>query len=333
MKEADKRARITVAYGGLALLQQRFENDPSYRSTRLKLFAVPRDEPQDPSIIKAVRSKDWQRDYIKRLVDAGVLIKNSEDSQELYYPSAPRIVAEIIEDHDKYGLRLSKFLFPNEAGMPKELIESEEEDSDEDEPTDLKERSAEYVKAEARTGPEALDGRDISRQLGALLMAQNLNTDFQRQVVLALQGVEARLPEAPTQSDREFYSYMKNRFKDLDARLGKIEESMHLSSRTLTRVDAGMNSLSTLVTSAIAGLKPMDMATEAFKHIRPMLGLTEGQTLAGLLAERFKLLEGGSLLRSTLTELRAKLSDLQAIEELALKAIEASEKSEVNNGS
>src|SRR5262245_904786 len=127
MREADKRARITVAYSGLVMLQSQLANNARYKSTRNHLVAVPKNEAKSPEIINAVRRKDWQKDYVLRLVEAGILKKVSEGSQELYYPPDPKEIDLIIADHDKYGLRLSRFLFPREAGIPAELDEDEED--------------------------------------------------------------------------------------------------------------------------------------------------------------------------------------------------------------
>ena len=129
------------------------------------------------------------------------------------------------------------------------------------------------------------------------------------------------------QADRELPNYIKNRFKELDSKVEKLEEAFNFSGRTLTRVDGAVNALSSMVSSLAHNLSlavPTSLPQELTKKLRSILGLPEKQTL-------LEALESKGSLRDTLAELRVRLQDLQAVEELALKAIESSEKSEVTN--
>lgn len=329
MKEADKRARITVAYGGLILLRDRVEKDPNNWCTRTHLFALPKDGEKVTENIKAMRTKSWQRDYVQRLVDAGILAKMTRAGQELYYPPDLTTITQLIDDHDNYGLRLSRFLFPREAGIP---LESPEEGGDEESESGGSEADEEEVVESTDGGIIQMDGASVTALLRLLrtleegrLMHATLMKAVLDQYKLVEEGVNRDREER--QADREFPSYVKNRFKELDAKMGKVEEALNFSGRTLTRMDAAVNSLSSMVSSLAHNLTlaiPTSLSQELTKKLRAVIGLPEKQTL-------LEALENKGSLRDTLAEFRVRLQDLRAVEELALKAVESSEKSEVTN--
>lgn len=318
MREADKRARILVAYGGLVLLSHRVSKDPQYKSTRAHLFAVPKDEDTSPELVKAIKTKDWQRDYIKRLIDAGLLERVVEGSQELYTLPDLREIDKIIADHDTYGLRLSRFLFPREAGIPQEL----EEDEEVVEPTE--DKSPPEGAAEQNYDLQ-LSGKTVERLVGllnGLHKQQEMNVALMKGVIDQYKLVEKALADKShevldyTQADKDFHNFVKNKFKDLEQRLGKQEEATGFSARTLTRLDAGISVLAAAITPIVPKLSEL-------------LGLRDGQTLLkeievalSLYFGKLSKVDSG---QQVLSELRSKIKDLSAIEDLAMRAIESME--------
>ena len=332
MKEADKRARITVAYGGLALLKKQLSENPNYKSTRAHLFAMPKGEEKNLEIVKALKTKDWQKDYLQRLIDAELLVKVSENGQELYYPSNIDEIGKIIEDHDNWGLRLSKFLFPREAGIPNELAEDDAEEQDDEgglpkpEPNLAEKDDSESILKMSEQSVKAmvkLLGR-IQELLTMNLEMMKLTAEQHKTVDLALRGTQELLEKDQelTQAEQEFPRYVKNQFKELENRLSKLEESASTGARTLARLDAGITALS----ANLGTLVP---------KISSLLGLTEGQTLMSqlgpILREALGNLKQTGSIRDVLAELRAKIKDLSAVEDLAMKAVESIEQGEVTN--
>lgn len=340
MKEADKRARITVAYGGLVLLLSELQKDPEYKSPRRLLFALPKGGEKVPENVKAVRTKDWQRDYLQRLVDANILIKITESGQEFYQTRDMTVIAGLIADHDKYGLRLSKFLFPREAGIPPELDDEGEAEEEEPEEEVEPEKAEEPEAPEQKTLALEMGPRELKRLiqlLNDIIKDREMTLALMRGVLDQYKTVEqlALRDQEERQVDRELPNYMKNRFKDLDDRLSKIEEALNFSGRTQARVEAGIDALSKMVSSLAHNLTlavPTNLLQELTKRLNSVLGIPEAQTLWGALSAQIRAFEQKGSLRDTLAELRVKIQDLQAVEELALKAIDSTEKIEATDG-
>jgi hypothetical protein len=327
MKEADKRARITVAYGGLLLLRQQLSKDPNYRSTRAHLFAVPNDKEKSPELVRAVKTKDWQRDYIQRLVDAEILKKGSENGQDLY-SADPDKVEVLIADHDNWGLRLSKFLFPREAGIPNELAEDDDESEDES-GSDKGFAPSTTPAPEDEEGPILQMGeRSVTaliRLLNSVREQQEMNVSLMKHVLVQYEAVETAInrereqTKEISQAEKEFPNYVKNRLKELEAKIDKQYESLSFAAKTLARVEADIKSLPSMVSSILPS-------------ISKMLGVPEGKTLTihvdSLMKHYLVKLTGREMgtLRDLLSGLRAKIADLDAVEDLAMRTVEAIEK-------
>lgn len=320
MKEADKRARITVAYGGLLLLRKQLSEDPNYKSTRAHLFALPKGTEKNPEIVKAVKTKDWQKDYLQRLIDAELLEKITENSQELYRALDIDEIGKIIEDHDNWGLRLSRFLFPREAGIPAELAEDEGEEEDESElpepePLAAKDSTDAFLQMSERSVETMIRLLNrIQEQLEMNTQLMKLTADQHIIVDKALTKSQEILEKESSQAKQEFPNFVKNRFKELEDRLTSIEESTSTGARTLTRLDAGLAALATAVGSIAPTVSQRieDLARHYAKSL-------------------FEKVDQVGAVRAVISELRSKLSDLSAVEDLAMKVIDTVEKGEVTN--
>jgi len=330
MKEADKRARIALAYGGLLRLQEYCKVNKDHKETRLHLLALDgRDKRNDsPEVIKARRSKEWQKDYVNRLVDAGILIRVHENSQDLYYPADLEVIPKILKDHDEYGLRLSKFLFPNEAGIPPELQEDEGEEKLEEENDETEE--GEVVEAQLADVMEQMAKhiKAIASNLNVMREAYNLQSDTLLSAIRKLDDLS--LMNAPSQSEKEFPSYVKNRFKEIDEKLDRMTER-------LNRTSDGVTTAGVLLSKVDAGLQALHkMTPEWFQWLAGLIGLQPQETMSTLLDKKLTFylgkLTGDQALKDVLAELRTKLRDLSSIEDLALKAIEAAEGKEGQDG-
>jgi hypothetical protein len=328
MKEADKRGRIVVAYNGLEKLLFLLRDDPTYKSTRSGLFAVPRGQEKVPEYHKALRTKDWQRDYVARLVEAELLEKATKDGQDFYYPSDPGAIQRIITDHDNHGLKLSKFLFPREAGIPDELLGDEVED----EPVKEDSAATKELQAEKSQVTVTLDPEVLEKCLGLLnhmARERNATRDVLETVASTYAGVETAINKLTEekQIDRDFPNYMKNRVKELTEKITLLEKKLtdndnHIlvANRTLARIEADQKSL-------------MPGFADGFGMILTALGVAKGSNLVQHIEASIKKHVGRSsnanLARDVFAQLRAKLQDLEAIDDLAMKAVESMEKDDV----
>lgn len=334
MKEADKRARITVAYGGLVVLQDEYSKDEDHYCTRNNLFRIPKERDDDPELVKAIRSRGWQKPYVQRLVDAGLIVKFQVDSQDVYQPADDSCIKALFADHDNLGLRLSKFLFPSEAGLPAELaplVESEPVEVRAEVKTDVQEGDTEETKF------VVVKSFDMSLMLSALREMSDVLLDTRGKI----EELNKPQPQKSTQADNEVIPYMRNRMKELDSRLSAMEQALKgqhsalaLATNTLFRVDAGVQSLTSSVSATIEAVHKMNsgaIAAAVHNAVQKILGFSDapkGTTLMSFMRGALQELRGEHQLRETLAELRAKLKDLHAVEELAMRAIEETEASQ-----
>lgn len=351
MKEVDKRARITVAYGGLVMLAKQTHKNPKAKVTRAQLFALPTDNENDPALVKAARTKSWQKGYIERLISAGLLTQVVEGGQEFYRAISDTAIAALIADHDNYGLSLSKFLFPHEAGMPPELLESEGNAEDEDEDTvtlkvlvdpqggggfadalgkafaEPKEDESEDAPYDPAADPSYLGAiRGLRAFVDAVDAKLNHIAEGVKVVVLEAEVIRRELEQS--QAEKEFVSYVKNRFKELDERLKKIENSTATTSRTLTDIDTTFQAfLISLIPNWVEFGEKLNggIVTELKSYLHQEIQPTLVNIHTGI-QQLWKRLGTVDSAKGVLLEFRNRLGDLRAVEDLAMKVIETAEK-------
>jgi len=319
MKDVDKRARIKVALAGLALLLQNCLKDKNYASTRNNLIAMPKGDEQDQAILNAIRSRTWQKPYVKRLVAAGILKHQDADT---YQPVDLKELGALIIDHEEpnYGLRLSQFIFPSEAGLPKELrgdtsSEVEEEVVDSEEATE-----------------EVNDEMIVIKSFDMQLMIASL----QRLVegTRDLQDEMRRLNKAKDESQQntEVIPYMRNRTRELNKRLDDLEvliQGLHggniAIASAVARIDAtvaGAVSSMRVIHDKVAQLDAGAVASAVTSAVRESLGFTgapDGTTLVMFMRETFKRFEGNTSKRAAAEKVLSTANDLAAAAELLLQ--------------
>ena len=118
MSEEQKRIRIELTFAGI----ERLYNTPNTPRSRKDFFAAP-GRPEDYSAgrklayLKEMQAKPWQQAVLKRLVEAEIIRATSEFEQ-LYIIGDEARANLVISDHEKGGLILSHFVFPNEVPKP-----------------------------------------------------------------------------------------------------------------------------------------------------------------------------------------------------------------------
>lgn len=336
MKEAEKLARIEVVYAGLEALRINTTAVPGLKTTRANLFQPPRKRP-NAEHLKVLRKKEWQRDCIQRLVDAELLEKVVEDGQEFYVPLNAAGISELLSDHNNYGLRLSKFIFPKEAGLPQELLDKEEEaveepDSDEDSDEDSEESEEEDDDAAALLTKEAELVKVVGQTARCLIDQSQISIKLMQEILAQYEELNgATESKEETQAQKEFQSYIKNRFKEMDEKLISIDNRIINNAKVTAQLRDALASYPAIAEATLA-------------KVTALFGFSEENNLVSvinnLLATHFTNLKGrldttldkylgkltnAGLVRDSLAELRLKIKDLKAVEDLAIKVIEATE--------
>lgn len=121
MKESEERARLVVAIEGLkyVLSPDGADKQPV---TRSKLCLVADKDANDALLVKAAKSKSWQKPYAERLVEFGFFGKIQKDSSTLYEVKDHNGLLVVIKDWvDQEGEIISKIVFPD--GMDAERFD------------------------------------------------------------------------------------------------------------------------------------------------------------------------------------------------------------------
>ena len=300
MKDVDKRARITVALHGLILLLDEHTKNTGVHGncvTRNDLFAVPHNQKHNPDLKNAIRSRTWQKPYVKRLVDAGILAHKRIDSQDVYYPvHVPKLV-DLIQDHEEpnYGLRLSQFIFPSEAGLPKELRGS---------PDHVEEAGAENGGTQV-CGPD--EGTDSDKQIVLQRLQDYINeTQALHSEVAVVSGHYARL----TKQIEESVLFIRSRVES-------IEKHNEEQSRLMAKIVAPVAHIDETITQVWGSLGDIH---SKLTHLDLAGAVTSAVTTA--VHEVIKKFEGGSAKRIAAERVLRVANDLTAAADLLLQSEE-----------
>jgi hypothetical protein len=308
MKDVDKRARQTVALGGLIMLLHEYSRNSSHSVTRNHLFAVPVGEEGDPYLTKAIHSRGWQKPYVKRLVSAKILSVKHAESQETYYPSDVDKLLELIEDHKEpnYGLRLAQFIFPNEAGLPVELRDHGQD-----------EEPGEEVEAPSERDVPSKTYRITSSEVVNLISALDRMT---KEI-----GVDKGVIKTRLQQDSEVLLHLRNRMKELDKRLLPLEQAVSQSYQILKRVESGTDSLLATINVVQTKLELCGadhIATAITSAVNASFGFASGTTLATFMRAAIKRFDSQRGKGALAERAIAAADDLKAAVDLFLQTSE-----------
>ena len=109
MKDAQRRARLTILKSGLTLLMQR-----RVGLYRKDIFNVPEkevDAKDKATIVAEIQRSTWQKEVLTRLVKYNIL----KETPKGYEVSDLLHLAQIITSHEEMGLRLAWFALPHEV--------------------------------------------------------------------------------------------------------------------------------------------------------------------------------------------------------------------------
>ena len=310
MKEIEKRARVTVAYGGLRNMHLACKADPQGAMSRKNMFLAPAELPEgmtEKALTKAMMTKAWQREFLRKMVEAKMLHKSMLDGQDAYQPFDLVVIKDLLDQHDNGGLRLFQFLFPSDAGTPKELR------GEENLPppgTDV-----ELESAEARGGEEDLapDAEEIGfRTLQALSSNMRVLSEAVQSIDTKLNKV-LEVDDEQSQVESELIPYMRNRSKEQEALLTSIKDmlAVHIKEQEKERTRA--QDWDQAMHTNIVAIHTM---------VRALPGV---QKVMEVLSNHLRLHKASDLADRAITAFKERVENLGAAEDLMLRISEVSD--------
>jgi hypothetical protein len=218
MKDVDKRCRLSIVHGALDKLAA----GPSIEYTKKELF-VPAFGPEESGVYKVTKDAmevqitktSWLTPVIEKMLKHELMGVSSTEREARYAALRAERVSFLLDDHEKGGIHLSWYVFPNEVpdGEPQfseSILKKGRDVSDEDLNEVLESESLRDLKPEAKvTGLKAMN---------ALIVA-----------VEEIRGQFNKVLEVISSQNKGLYDLFKgigeeqNRVK---SRLGKIEERL-----------------------------------------------------------------------------------------------------------
>lgn len=129
--EAEKRGRLTLTSLGFQNLIRFGESSEDTQGiTRAQIFAVNGHKvtSQEAKEIAQADDRSWQNDLLTRLMEQELIVRTSErpgKKGHLYRPANLNKLQTILDDHESFGFKLAKLVFPGEVTDP--TVETEEE--------------------------------------------------------------------------------------------------------------------------------------------------------------------------------------------------------------